>query len=231
MKTYSELYFKGTPVQLSEFVKEIRKFAVGNWKVEKQTDCWKDYLFIDYMGEKVDKARVSIYIGDIAEDNEIKVGNIIPLEKNELSVDEYNSILMEFYNDVIKPYKEAGTDLSISQPSDDIFKQLTVISKDALEKLDKFCRMANKSTGSSHPCDKERWLDFVCQTVDDGKIFETTTLATFLQDENYWGEKPKDFIGVMGHYAWDEEKAYELALEYEILCEALQYYKNSREIR
>lgn len=228
MKTYRELYFKATPIQLSEFVKEIRKFAVGNWKVEKQTDRWKDYLFIDYIGEKVDKARVSIYIGDIAEDNEIKVGNIIPLEKNELSVDEYNSILMEFYDDVIKPYKEAGTDLSISQPSDDIFEPLTVISKEALDKLEIFCRGANKSTGSSHPCDKERWLDFVCQTVDDDRIFDSSTLASFLQDENYWGVKLEDFIGVMGNYAWDEEHAYELASEYESLCEVLQFYKKKR---
>lgn len=230
MKTYRELYFKGTPVQLSEFVKEIRKFKGVNWKVENQTDCWKNYLFIDYIGEKVDKARVSIHIGDIAEDEEIKVGNIIPLEKNELSIDEYNCILMDFYNDVIKPYKEAGTDLSISQPSDDIFEPLTVISPKALEKLESFCSLANKSTGSSHPYDRERWFEFVCQTVDDDRIFDSSTLASFLQDENYWGEKPKDFIGVMGHYAWDEEQAYELANEYESLCEVLQFYKKKRGI-
>lgn len=230
MKTYRELYFKGKSRQLTDFVRDIRKFVVGNWKVEKQTERWKDYLFIDYVGEEVDKARVSIYIGDIAKVREINVGNIIPLEKSQLNVDEYNSILMKFYSDIIKPYQDAGTDLVISRPSNDIFEPLSVISKEALDKLEKFCRNANKSTGSSHPCDKERWLDFVCQTVDDGKMFDTTTLAIFLQDEDYWGEKPKDFIGVMGHYAWDEEKAYELALEYEILCEALQYYKETREI-
>lgn len=230
MKTYRELYFKGTSSQLLEFVKEIRKFEVRNWKVEKQTDRWKDYLFIDYIGEKVDKARVSIYIGDIAEDNEIKVGNIIPLEKNELSVDEYNSILMEFYNDVIKPYKKNGTEIEILKPSNDEFEPLSVISEEALRKLKAFCNGANKSTGSSHPCDQERWFEFICQTVDDDMMFDATTLATFLQDESYWGKKDEGFIGVIGRYAWDEEKAYELALEYESLSGILQYYKRKKGI-
>ncbi len=32
MKTYRELYFKGTKKQLSEFVDQIGKYAVGDWK-------------------------------------------------------------------------------------------------------------------------------------------------------------------------------------------------------
>lgn len=230
MKTYRELYFKGTSTQLCDFVKDVKKFAVGNWRVEKQTDSWKNYLFIDYIGEEVDKARVSIYIGNIEKENEIKVNNIIPLDKNRLNVDEYNSVLMKFYSDVIKPYKESGTDLSISQPSEDIFNPLTVISEEALIKLKAFCGGANKSTGSSHPCDKERWYDFICQTVEDGRMFDATTLANFLQDENYWGKKSNDNIGVIGDFAWSEEKAYELALEYESLCGILEYYKKEKGI-
>lgn len=103
-----------------------------------------------------------------------------------------------------------------------------MISETVLEKLKRFCSVANKSTGSSHPCDQKRWFDFICQTVDDGKIFDYSTLASFLQDETHWGKKPDDFIGVMGSYAWEEEQAYELATEYENLCEVLRYYKKSR---
>lgn len=184
--------------------------------------------FFDYLGKSIDKGRVSIYIGNQTSKEELSVGNIIPLEKNELTVDEYNAILLKFYNDVIKPYKESGTDLSISQPSDDVFEPTSVISKEALKKLEVFCSAANKSTGSSHPSDQERWFDFVCQTVDDGRMFDYSNLCNFLQDENYWGEKPDSFIGVMGKFAWDEEHASELALEYENLCEILTYYKKTR---
>lgn len=230
MKTFRELYFRGTQRQLSEFVEHFRDYAGECWKSEKLTDRWKDYLFIDYLGELVDKARVSIFIGDRIETGELKVGNIVPLEKNQLSVEEYNAVLMQFYDDVILPFLESGTELIILQPSDDKFDPTSVISPTALKKLELFCSAANKSTGSSHPFDQERWFDFICQTVDDGQMFDCSTLESFLQDKSYWGEKADDFIGVMGDYAWDEEHAYELASEYENACEILCYYKKLRGI-
>lgn len=228
MKTYRELYFRGSQEQLKGFVEEIKKYAVGNWRMEPQTDRWKEYLFFDYVGNSVDKARVSIFMGDNISKGELMVGNIVPIEKSQLSVDEYNAVLVKFYDDVIKPYKECGTELDITQPSDDIFDPISIISEEALKKLKSFCYMANKSTGSSHPYDQERWFDFICQTVDDERIFDYTTLANFLQDETYWGKKTEEFIGVIGDFAWDEEHAYELASEYERACEILQYYKRTR---
>lgn len=230
MKIYRELYFKGLPKQLSEFVEEIGNYAIGDWSLKKESGNLKEYLFFDYEGEIVDKARVCIYLGNDIEKGEIKVVNIVPLSKSELTVEEYNSVLLKFYDDVIKPYKEQNTEINISQPSDDVFNPSSIISEKALEKLKLFCNAANKSTGASHPCDKERWFDFICQTVDDGKIFDYSTLANFLSDESYWGKKQDDFIGVMGRYAWDKEKAFELAMEYESLCEILQYYKNKKGI-
>lgn len=230
MKTYRELYFKGTEKQLLEFVNEIGEYAVGSWKLVKQSERWKEYIFFDYLGELVDKARVSIYLGDNILKGELMVGNIVPLEKSELSVDEYNTVLLKFYEDIIKPYKENGTELNILQPSDDVFEPTSIISETALKKLKMFCYNANKSTGSSHPYDRERWFDFICQTVDDDRMFDSSTLASFLQDENYWGEKQDGFIGVIGKFAWDEKHAYELASEYENLCEVLGYYKKTRGI-
>ena len=228
MKTYRELYFRGSREQLKKFIDEMKKCVAVNWRMEIQSERWKDYLFFDYMGENVEKARVSIFIGDGIEKGELSVGNIVPIEKSELSIDEYNAVLLQFYNDIIKPYKESGTDLDISEPSDDVFDPISIITKEALAKLKSFCNLANKSTGSSHPSDQERWFDFICQTVDDDKMFEYSTLADFLQDESYWGKKPEDFLGVMGNYAWDEEHANELASEYESACEILCYYKKMR---
>ena len=228
MKTYRELYFRGSREQLKKFIDEMKKCVAVNWRMEIQSERWKDYLFFDYMGENVEKARVSIFIGDGIEKGELSVGNIVPIEKSELSIDEYNAVLLQFYNDIIKPYKESGTDLDISEPSDDVFDPTSIITKEALAKLKSFCNLANKSTGSSHPSDQERWFDFICQTVDDDKMFDYSTLADFLQDESYWGKKPEDFLGVMGNYAWDEEHANELASEYESACEILCYYKKMR---
>ncbi len=229
MKIYSELYFSGTSQRLKTFVEEIKNYIKGDWK-EEQDERWKEYLTIDYTGDVVDKARVSIYLGDDLKNGQLKVGNIVPLEKSSLNVEEYNAILNKFNRDIIEPYKRSNHDVDISELSSDEFDPLTVISNTALNKLKKFCNQANKSTGSSHSCDQERWYDFICQTVDDGRMFDYSTLAKFLQDESYWGAKKEGFIGVMGHYAWDSEQAYELADEYEAACSVLNYYKNKRRI-
>ena len=231
MKTYRELYFRGAEKQLSEFVNEIGNYVKGEWTLRKQDDYHKQYLWIDYTGQNVNKAMVSIYFGgDNLSRGELMVGNIVPLEKSELSVNEYNDVLMLFYNDIIKPFKESGTSLEISQPTDDIFDPLTEISEESLKKLKAFCRSANKSTGSSHPNDQERWFEFIYQTVVDDRMIGYDTLANFLQDEAYWGKKPDESSGVMGNHAWDEKNAYELASEYESLTTFLSFCKTKKGI-
>lgn len=232
MEIYRELQFKGTPKELNEFIENISNYTTGDWFLEERTGRWKDYLLFNYNGKEVDKSKVSIYIGnDCVMNGELHVGNIVPTQKGHLSINAYNKILQKFYDDVIHPYEKSGTTLNISKLTSNKFDPLSEISKLALMKLEKFCKCANKSTGSSHPEDRNRWFDFICQTVDDDRIFDYDKLARFLQDDNYWGKKPEDFIGVIGDFAWDKEKAYELASEYESLCEILIYYKKERGIK
>lgn len=230
MKTFCELYFKASPERLERFIDEVQDFVVGDWSVEivdKPTMHWIEF---SYKGNRVDHAVVFISIGDCVSEGQLQVNNIVPLDKSQLSIDEYNSVLRLFYNEIIKPYKECHLDINIdiSRLTDDIFDPKTVISEEALKKLEAFCVAANKSTGANHPCDQERWFSFICQTVDDERIFDSDTLAKFLQDESYWGKRADDFHGAMGAFAWDEEHAWQLAFEYESACELLQYYKRTR---
>ena len=45
-------------------------------------------------------------------------------------------------------------------------------------------------------------------------------------DDEYWGKKETGFLGCMGHFAWDERHAAELASEYDSYVRILEYYKN-----
>ena len=228
LKTFCELYFRGTPSSLEHFSDEIQQYATGEWTSGIKNFSDAHWIYFDYSGSEVNKASVCINLPLSKPTDELYVTNIVPLEKSQLSVDEYNAVLRKFYADIVVPYKETHHNIEISQVTDDIFDPTTVITKAALEKLERFCYAANKSTGSSHPCDQERWFDFICQTVDDNKMFDYMTLYKFLQDESYWGKKDDDFLGVVGHFAWDETRAEQLASEYEQACEILQYYKKTR---
>lgn len=228
MKTYCELYFTGNRTSLEKFITEIQSYAHGEWNASIEQKMGTPWIAFNYHGNAVDRASVCISLHNLDSTNELHVTNIVPLEKQKLNIDEYNNVLREFYKDIVLPYKTTHHDINISQVTDDIFDPKSIISEEALEKLTLFCNAANKSTGSSHPCDQERWYDFICQTVDDDKIFDFTTLAQFLQDEDYWGKKDPDYLGVMGHFAWDKDSAEELASEYESACSILQYYKRTR---
>lgn len=189
----------------------------------------KDYILADYVGDQAPHAEVSIYYGkDTWRDGYVKVCNIVPLQKNQLTIEEYNQLLDLFYNDIAKVYGQTHEDIKVVGPSSGCFNPLDYISESALNKLTLFCNTANKSTGSSHPCDEERWFDFICQTVDDGRVFDYDTLSKFLQDEEYWGKKEKGFLGVIGQFAWSDENAQELASEYDNYVRILQYYKKTR---
>ena len=200
-----------------------------NWIKPKRNQMLKDYILADYVGDQAPHAEVSIYYGkDTWRDGYVKVCNIVPLQKNQLTIEEYNQLLDLFYNDIAKVYGQTHDDIKVVGPSSGRFNPLDYISESALNKLTLFCNAANKSTGSSHPCDEERWFDFICQTVDDGRVFDYDTLSKFLQDEEYWGKKEKGFLGVIGQFAWSDENAQELASEYDNYVRILQYYKKTR---
>ena len=230
MKTYCELYFNGDHFSLEKFITEIQSYARGDWSAEIERKMGDSWIAFDYHGDAVDKASVCISLYNWEKTNELCVNNIVPLEKQELNIDEYNNVLRKFYKDVVFPYKITHHNINISKVTDDIFDPKSIISEEALRKLKLFCDAANKSTGSSNSSNQERWYDFICQTVDDDKIFDLTTLAQLLQDEDYWGKKDPTFLGDIGHFAWDRDSAEELASEYESACSILQYYKRTRNV-
>lgn len=228
MKTYSELCFYGTSDQILSFKKDIKQFVTENWNYNIDKNTIAEYLTFTYTGDKEENAMVCICDSKYNGEPCYRIVNIVPLNTDELSMEQYNHLVKLFYEDIISKYKEVYRELEIVGPTSDIFDPCDVISQTALRKLELFCNMANKSTGSSHPCDQERWFDFICQTIDDNRIFDYDTLANFLQDELYWGAKKSGAIGVMGRFAWSSEKAYELASEYEAACNILKYYRETR---
>lgn len=229
MHIYKELSLVGDKPALDAFKEKAPSFVREDWKYS-QSDRMKDYIGFEYLGNKVDQAVVSIHYGqDTWRQGYITVGNIVPLRKNQLSIEEYNAVLDLFYEEIIVPNQSRLNGIKIVGPESDVFNPLNYISKEALKKLERFCNGANKTTGSSHPSDEERWFDFICQTVDDDQTFDFNTIYRFLMDEDYWGKKKPGFIGAMGHFAWDEERAGELAAEYDNYVRLLIYYKGKKQ--
>ena len=228
MKKYLELKLSGLSKDLKEFILGVKNINFQEWKlIEKELS--DQYLIYQYIGQEVNKAQVFIHLENDLDAGEIKVVNIIPIEKGDININEYNDILKKFYKDIICSINADEYNVKISMDTSNEFDPLEIISKDALNKLHDFCRLTNKTTGATHPNDKERWYNFICQTVEDNRTFDCATLANFLQDESYWGKKKN--LGPIGEFAWEEDKAWELARQYEIGCSIVEYYINNYKVR
>lgn len=224
MKVYKELIIQGTERALFEFQNKIGDFSTNDWeRIRGRRDLKDKFVVFEYKGESVDKSQVFFYTANIKEKGLIKVTNIIPIaqDKSDLTIEEYNKILDLLYKDIVCRYIDP--ELSIELSKSDVFDPLTVFSKETLNKLKQFCSAANKSTGATHPLDRERWLDFVFTSYSKEETMDTETFANFLSDEEYWGKRTKY---IMGECAWTEEWAWNLAGEYSLMIETLKNYSN-----
>ena len=75
-----------------------------------------------------------------------------------------------------------------------------------------FLLAANKSTGLAHPSDRERWFRFLIIAYKESIDLDSETLIRWLMEEE----------------RWPEDKAFELALNYEIGHELLNAYDHNR---
>jgi hypothetical protein len=165
--------------------------------------------FIIYKYKKSYDLTLRIFL--VKTEHGIRIANILPDKRNSITKKEYNEAVMDFYNDLVKIAPQYENKVTTNQ-----FDPLQIMSKEALEKLRDFYFLANKSTGSSHHDDEQRWYAFICQTVEDKKIITAEQeFLEFLQDKEYWG------IDV-----FEEDVAFELLHEYNKITGCLKYYIN-----
>jgi hypothetical protein len=135
-----------------------------------------------------------------------KVTNIVPLEIGQLGYTKYNAILQDFEQQIATPAADqVGFQVKTTAARQSIDDWL---SPKAAHALWLFSSAANKSTGSSHPLDRERWLQFLIEAhKSDGRL-DTGTLARWLTEVE----------------GWDDDHANELAIEYEFGLDLLRKY-------
>lgn len=140
--------------------------------------------------------------------DDLKVTNIVPQAVSELSKQQYNAILVEFYKSTVVTVAD---ELKLQHQLTPDTRPITFwITDAAAEKLRRFSQCANKSSGSAHPLDRNRWFDFLTQVVADRSDLDTDTLARWLV--------------LIEH--WPEESARDLVLEYEFGRDLLTYARD-----
>jgi len=125
------------------------------------------------------------------------VGNIVPKTVSELGRARYNAILNDFIEAFARTAASAsGAILKATQAQQSLDDW---IPADAVERLQLFSSLANKSTGSGHPLDRRRWFDFLLSVHGyDDKLGTDRLMRWLVKVEQ-----------------WPEDRAHDLVIEYE----------------
>ena len=195
--------------QADQIFSELEKILPKDWSREIDNEERsarevgdKFYYFSCAKSEFLEPALIALARKN---DKIIYVTNIVPREFGELSKDQYNSILMTFYNSLKPLCKKHSIQVEITSDNQSMEDW---VSEETYKNLKRFSGAANKSTGSSHPCDQERWFAFIISVLRNDEKLDPSQLERWLVEEEGW------------HY----DIASELAIEYEQGLSLLNYF-------
>lgn len=218
MKMFRELSITVPEGKHSDFVQYLESLLSEGWKrdreMEKESRRWgisADFIYFftcENLQNRKDARLSLVQLKD--RPNILSVSNIVPLKVSSLTRDEYNGILTEFHDKFIVPVAikmNFNVSLSSDEKSIDDF-----MCRETAEKFRSFVGLANKSTGSSHFLDKERWYEFAISAFEHDDDIDSTILERWLVEDD----------------KWPEDVANSLAIEFSQEIGLLQYLKEQR---
>jgi hypothetical protein len=177
-------------------------------KEDKEEEMRKDLLplsgpcFCFHSPEKGDRQGAQIFLVK-KRDGNLYVSNIVPLRSGSLSYDQYNDILVEFHESFLEPAcSELGSRVELTSNEQSIEQWISV---ESVRMLRTFSRAANRLV--PHPLDQERWYIFLLNVHHEHQNLSVDRLERWFTEEEHW----------------PEDRASELALEYEFAMELLDY--------
>jgi hypothetical protein len=213
MKVFRKLELEGAKSALTKVIEIISDSLDNGWSRNIDKERWisavasdKKYCFSCSKEEEREAAELWLAYPN---DKTLTVTNIVPQETNRLSVDRYNLIIGEFYECFAKP---VANTLGIAHTLTPATKPIEAwLSKEAATKLRKFSRFANKTTGSSQPNDRQRWIDFLVAAHSETKTISPDILTQWLIENQ-----------------WYEDVAHDLSKEYALSHSLLTFYDGSQ---
>jgi hypothetical protein len=207
MKTFRDLYIYLNGMNVDIFIQKLGDQTNPIWSRNKDKEEIMDgkEQFLCFEAIQNDRVQpVALFLFPDNDNTVWKVSNIIPTQKNELTHDEYNAALMDFHEQIIQPAIQ-NTSITIELTSD-IVTITSVAGIDVENALKRFSKLANKSTGASHPADQKRWFEFLTLAYHASNKLDVDLVITTLEE-----------------LGWSGERAIELGLQFEFAQSLLSY--------
>jgi hypothetical protein len=211
LKEFKNLTITGDPAACATFVDQISGQLTEGWRRAKgleESIPESGNLACFACEAAPGRAAAALWIASRTGGG-LYVSNIVPMGQQQLRYDEYNVVLDEFVNRFARAVADRlGLTLVVT---DGVLRIESKLSPAAFDALKSFSIGANKSTGSSHPMDADRWFAFVVLAHKDRSPLASDDLGRWLRSEG-----------------WDDDQAFGLIVEYEQFRNLLRFYDNSR---
>ena len=157
--------------------------------LDKYTAVPDEKLFCSKCGKVKDSygSRLSLYLKD---SDTLCVQNIMAYDSNESSCYRCDRILEGFFENIVRP-SIAGLAVQAELTTEELFLP-DLVGPKAAALLTKFSRLANKATGSCHPCDRRSWLDFILAAHEAGATLSSDILIATLEEQGWSKEAARD---------------------------------------
>jgi hypothetical protein len=196
MKTFRHLQLHGSRAQITalrEKLAELTPSATWQRNVELRGSSAPDVSVFEYTGGEAPGACVWLF----DEPYGARVTNIVPTTTSALSHDEYNTLAERFAHDVLGPLAaQIPVQIDLGPTEKSIEDLLPASTAGALLR---FSSSANRSTGTAHPQDAEKWDEFVILAHRERVSMSPDTLQRLLVEDE----------------GWEHDQALELAIQYE----------------
>lgn len=219
MKKYIELSVKGEDAAIVAFVERLKSYTSDSFKFKeiREDNVIRDGYYVEFSAKKSSDYKSRVIL--IWDEEGLRMCNIIPKTVSFLEVEQYNSVVRHFYEDVIEHTK--GNDVNVVITKEENAMQ-DLISEPSFRALDLWESMCNKNSPTSHPNDRERWMDFICELYRNDDKLSLSDFRNWLIEDKGWYYNPED----------DEDRTIlDLELELEFGLDLIEHYAKKTHIR
>lgn len=219
MKKYIELKITGADDAMAAFVERLKKFSSDAFKFTgvREDDVLRDGYYVEFKAIRTldYKARVIM----IWNEHGLRICNIIPQTVSFLEVVQYNSVLRHFYEDVVCRTNTHSLHVVITKEENSMQDLISAPAYHALVLWEELC---DKNSPTSHPNDRERWLDFISELYINGDQLSLSDFRNWLIEDRGWYYDVNDE---------DDRSFLDLELELEFGLDIIAHYAKKTRIR
>jgi hypothetical protein len=205
MEVYRDLFIRGSADQLAAVLDEVDRSLADGWSRDRELEgrmrtkvAKTPFCFA--CAEAADRPAATVFVAEKAPGT-LYVSNVVPHGPGQLTYREYNAIVAEFSERFVRPAAhKVGAEVELTATEVGLEHWL---SREAAEKLRTFSACANKSSGSAHPLDQQRWMDFIVVAAREQTRLDAMTLRRWLIEVEGWPPEVADGLASEYHFGKD----------------------------